>query len=313
MVFRHFKLLRGATASPFYAEDKTAHELVDLNCGRWKLLNTPPLLVYVYFVVNGVRYWALLTPSGLMLYRKEGSKTKYLGRRPLEEVRRLLAQAGAETLQRIKSDVEAVRQALGQKPAQTAQPPSLTWKKDGHTYWLLQYGRTFYVYTKGPSTKHKPRLIEKSDISGVIGRVVAAGALHVLEALRALVNGLYSAVANLVKPQTERTSNGAQKAHREAPQVSRREAEAALREVKKELSRAVKKWGDKWRAENRDYWGEPDREWLKERLWEFIDDNMHLIEKILPYDDLLDKFADAVAEAAAGYLTRSDALEILKP
>jgi hypothetical protein len=38
---------------------------------------------------------------------------------------------------------------------------------------------------------------------------------------------------------------------------------------------------------------------------------MHLVEKILPYEDLLDKFADAVEEAAAGHLTRTDVLEIL--
>ncbi len=156
----------------------------------------------MYFVINGVRHWALLTPSGLMLYQREGSKTKYLGRRPLEEVRRLLAQAGAEAIQRIKAELETVKQAVeSQKTtAQTAQP-SLTWKKDGHTYWLLQYARSFYVYMKGPATKHKPRLVEKSDISGVNGRIVAAGALHVPEALRLLINGLHAAVADLLKPQ----------------------------------------------------------------------------------------------------------------
>jgi hypothetical protein len=173
----------------------------------------------VYLVVDGVKYWIMLGPSGPTLYRREGSKTKYLGRRPLEEVRRLLAQAGAEALQRIKSDVEVVRQALErQKPAQTAQP-SLTWKKDGHTYWLLQYGRTFYVYMKGPTTKHRPKLVEKTDVTGVIGRLVAAGAFHVLEALRLLINGLYAAAADLLKASAE--------ARREA-EVLRREAEEAL-------------------------------------------------------------------------------------
>jgi len=262
----------------------------------------------VYFVAGGVRYWVLLTPSGLMLYRRDGLRTKYLSRRPLEEVRRLLAQASAETLQRIKSDVEAVRQALGQRPTQTAQAPSLTWRKDGHTYWLLQYGRTFYVYMKGPSTRHKPRLVEKTDVTGVIGRVLAAGALHVLEALRALVNGLHAAVVDLLRPRS-----AAEASHREA-QASRREAEEAFRRLTSELRRAVERWDEKWRreAEERGYWGEPDDEWLKERLSDFIDENMYLLEKILPYQDLLDKFADAVVEAAAGRLTRSDALEILK-
>jgi hypothetical protein len=50
----------------------------------------------VYFIVNGVKYWIMPGPSGFLLYKKEGSKTKYLGRQPLEEVKRLLAQAGAE-------------------------------------------------------------------------------------------------------------------------------------------------------------------------------------------------------------------------
>jgi hypothetical protein len=255
----------------------------------------------VYLVVGGVKYWIMLGPSGPTLYRKEGSKTEYLGRRPLEEVKRLLAQAGAETVLRIKSDIETVRQALeSQKTTATAQP-SLTWKKDGHTYWLLLYAKSVYVYVKGPSTKHRPKLVEKSDISGVIGRLVAAGALHVLEALRALVNGLHAAVADLL-----------QEAKKPAAEVaSRREAEDAFRELRRELSRAVKRWDEEWRMKARD-WGGPDREWLRERLREFVDENVHLIEKMLPHPDLKDKFADAVEEATAGYLTRSDALEILK-
>ena len=190
----------------------------------------------MYLVINGVRYWVLLSPSGLMLYQREGLKTKYLGRQPLEEVRRLLAQAGADALQRIKSDVEAVRQALeGQRPAQTAQTPSLTWKKDGHTYWLLVYAKSVYIYMKGPSTRHRPRLVEKTDVSGVVGRVLTAGALHVLEALRLVVNGLYAAVSDMVKASAEtreeskkpQTPPSKPQTSAEA-QVSRREAEEAF-------------------------------------------------------------------------------------
>jgi hypothetical protein len=63
-----------------------------------------------------------------------------------------------------------------------------------------------------------------------------------------LVNGLHAAVADLLKPpakpQAEKTSSGAQKA-----QVSRREAEAALKELRRELSRAVKKWSEMWSLE----------------------------------------------------------------
>jgi hypothetical protein len=115
----------------------------------------------VYFLVDGVRYWVLLTPSGLVLYRREGSKTRHLGRRSIAEVKEMLAKAGAEAVQKIKAELEAVKQAVeSQKPAQTAQTTqTLTWKKDSHTYWLLQYGRTFYVYMKGPSTRHRPRLV----------------------------------------------------------------------------------------------------------------------------------------------------------
>jgi hypothetical protein len=267
----------------------------------------------VYLVVDGVKYWALLTPSGLMLYQKEGAKSRYLGRRSVAEVKEMLAKAGAEALQRIKSDVEAVRQALeGQRPAQTAQP-SLTWKKEGHTYWILVYSTSFYVYMKGPSTRHKPRLVEKTDISGVVGRVLAAGAVHVLEALRALVNGLHAAVSDLLKPQSAETRREVSR-KAEVAQASRKEAEEAFRELRRELSRAVKKWDERWRreAEEKGYWGGPDREWLRERLWEFINENMYLLEKILPYEDLKNKFADAVEEAAYRHLTRSDVLEALK-
>ncbi len=257
----------------------------------------------MYFLVDGVRYWALLTPSGLMLYRREGSKTKYLGRRPIAEVKEMLTKAGTEAIQRIKTELETVKQAVeSQKPAQKAQTTqTLTWKKDGHTYWLLQYGRTFYVYMKGPSTRHRPKLVEKTDVSGIIGRVLAAGAAHVLEALRLLINGLHATVSDLLRPQRSAAGEA---------QVPRREAEEAFRELRRELSRAVKRWDEEWRMKARD-WGGPDRKWLKERLSEFVDENVHLLEKILPHPDLKDKFADAVEEASAGHLTRRDVLEAL--
>jgi hypothetical protein len=253
----------------------------------------------VYLVVGGVRYWIMPGPSKLLVYKKEGSKTRYLGRWSLEEVRRLLAQAGADALQRIKSDIETVKQVVeSQKTtAQTAQP-SLTWKKDGHTYWLLQYGQTFYVYMKGPSTKHKPRLIEKSDINGVIGRLVAAGALHVLEALRLVVNGLYSAVVDLLRPQL---------------QVSRREAEEALVALRRGLRREVAAWREKYMLRmEREGLYEVDPRWVREDLAEFLRENRHLVEKILPYRDLVNDLADAVEEETYGYLTRYDVLELLK-
>ena len=258
----------------------------------------------MYLVVNGVRYWVLLSPSGPMLYRREGSRTKYLGRRPIAEIKEMLAKAGAEAVQRIKTELETVKQAVeSQKPPQKAQTvQTLTWKKDGHTYWILQYGTSFYIYVKGPSTKHRPKLVEKTDVSGVIGRVVAAGAAHVLEGLRLLINGLHAAVADLVRPQRSAAGEA---------QVLRREAEDAFRELRRELSRAVKRWDEEWRMKARD-WGGPDRKWLRERLRKFVDENVHLLEKILPHQDLKNKFADAVEEDTAGHLTRSDALEILE-
>jgi hypothetical protein len=264
----------------------------------------------VYFVINGAKYWVMPGPSGLLVYRREGSKTMYLGRRSIAEIKEMLAKAGAEAVLRIKADIEAIKQAVeSQKPAQMAQTTqTLTWKKDGHTYWLLQYGRTFYVYMKGPTTRHRPRLVEKTDVSGVVGRVLAAGAAHILEALRALVNGIYAAVADLLKASAEAHR---QVSHREA-QVPRREAEEAFRELRSELRRAVKRWDERWRREVGEYGGPPDRKWLRESLSEFIKAELYLVEKILPYEDLVGKFADAVEEAAAGHLTRSDVLEVLE-
>jgi hypothetical protein len=243
-------------------------------------------------------------PSGLLVYKREGSKTRYLGRWSLEEVRRLLAQAGAEALQKIKSDIEAVKQAVERQKttAQTTQP-SLSWKKDGHTYWILQYGTSFYIYVKGPSTRHKPRLIEKTDVTGVISRVVAAGALHVLEALRLLINGIYSAVADLLKASAE--------TRREA-EVSRREAEEAFGALRRGLRREVAAWREKYRLRmEREGLYEVDPRWVREDLAEFLRENRHLLEKILPHRDLVDDLADAVEEETYGYLTRYDVLQAL--
>jgi hypothetical protein len=279
----------------------------------------------------------MVGPSGVVLYQREGSKTKYLGRRPLEEVKRLLAQAGAEAIQRIKTDLETIKQAVeSQKPTQTSQPsqqPSLTWKKDGHTYWLLLYAKSFYIYMKGPSTRHKPRLVEKTDVSGVVGRVVAAGALHVLEALRLLINGLYAAVADLLRPRSAAEAREASKpqappsmpqapaaeARREAPrkaeevQVSRREAEAALKELKHWLRREIERWREKYshRIEKEGLY-DVDPDWVREDFAEFLRENRHLLEKILPYKDLVDKFVDAAVDAVQGYLARREVLEFLE-
>jgi gas vesicle protein len=262
------------------------------------------------FAVNGVKYWIMLGPSGLTLYRKEGSKTRYLGRRSITEIKEMLAKTDAETLQQIKSDIETIKLALeNQKTAAQPTPEAtqtLTWKKDDHTYWLVLYAKSVYIYMKGPSTRHIPKLVEKTDINGVISHVAAADALHVLEALQLLINGLYTAVSDLTKPPAEeKPLSKPQEA-----QTSRKEAEKALKELKRELSRAIKKWSEE--LKRKASWGGPDKKWLKEKLSELISDNSHLVEKILPHQDLLNKFADAVAEAAAGYLTRSDVLEILK-
>ncbi|MFZ8809278.1 MAG: hypothetical protein ACO2PN_14390, partial [Pyrobaculum sp.] len=234
----------------------------------------------------------------------------------------MLTKADAEEVQRLKAELEAIKQAVEMKQAvesqkttaQTAQTPSLTWRKNDHTYWILQYGTSFYIYMKGPSTRHRPKLVEKTDINGVINHVAAADALHVLEALRLLINGLHAAVSDLAKPPTEEKPPA--EAPRKPPsqpqetQTSRNEAEEALRELKRELSRAVKKWSEELKRKTS--WGGPDKKWIKDKLSEFVADNSHLVEKILPHQDLLNKFADAVAEAAAGYLTRSDVLDALK-
>jgi hypothetical protein len=211
----------------------------------------------------------------------------------------MLAKAGAEAVQKIKAELEAVKQAVeSQKPAQTAQTTqTLTWKKDSHTYWLLQYGRTFYVYMKGPTTRHRPKLVEKTDVSGVVGRLVAAGALHVLEALRLIINGLHAAVADLLRPQ---------------PQASRREAEEALVALRRRLRREVAAWREKYRLRmEREGLYEVDPRWVREDLAEFLRENRHLLEKILPHRDLVDHLADAVEEETYRYLTRSDVLETL--
>ncbi len=263
----------------------------------------------MYFVVNGVRYWVLLSPSGLMLYQRDGSKTRYNGRRSIAEVKKMLARAGAEAVQKIKADLETIKQAVeSQKPAQTAQP-SLTWKKDGHTYWLLQYGRTFYVYMKGPSTRHRPRLVEKTDVSGVVGRLVAAGALHVLEALRALINGLHAAVVDLLRPRSAEVRREVSRKAEEA-QVSRREAEEALVALRRGLRREVAAWREKYMLRmEREGLYEVDPRWVREDLVEFLRENRHLLEKILPH--LVDDLADAVEEETYGYVTRYDVLEAL--
>ena len=282
----------------------------------------------MYLVIDGVKYWIMLGPSGPTLYRREGSKTKYLGRRPTAEIKEMLSKAGAEAVQRIKAELEAVKQAVeSQKTtAQTAQTPSLTWKKDGHTYWLLLYAKSVYVYMKGPSTKHKPRLIEKTDVSGAIGRLVAAGALHVLEALRLIINGLHAAVVDLLRPRSAAEAREASKpqaplskpqasaeAHREAPQVSRRVAEAALKELKHWLRREIEAWREKYsRRMEIEGLHEPDPDWVREDLAQFVREYRHLLEKILPHPDIKDRFVDAAVEATYGYLTRRGVLEILE-
>ena len=268
----------------------------------------------MYFVINGAKYWVMPGPSGLLLYQRERSRTKYLGRRSIAEIKEMLAKAGAEAVQKIKTELETIKQAVeSQKTtAQTVQTPSLTWKKDGHTYWLLLYAKSVYVYMKGPSTRHKPRLIEKTDVSGVIGRLVVAGAAHVLEALRLVVNGLYAVVVDLVRPRSAEVRREASRKAAEK-RASRREAEEALVALRRGLRREVAAWREKYKLRmEREGLYEVDPRWVREDLAEFLRENRHLLEKILPHRDLVNDLADAVEEETYGYLTRHDVLEVLK-
>jgi hypothetical protein len=103
-------------------------------------------------------------------------------------------------------------------------------------------------------------------------------------------------------------------ARREAPQASRREAEAALKELKHWLRREIERWREKYsrRMESEGLY-DVDPDWVREDFAYFVREYQHLLEKILPYSDLLDKFLDAAVEATYGYLTRSDVLKILTP
>jgi hypothetical protein len=153
--------------------------------------------------------------------------------------------------------------------------------------------------------------VEKTDVSGVIGRVLAAGALHVLEALRALVNGLHAAVVDLLRPRSAEARREASRKAEEA-QVSRKEAEEAFGALRRGLRREVAAWREKYRLRmEREGLYEVDPRWVREDLAEFLRENRHLLEKILPHRDLVDHLADAVEEETYGYLTRYDVLETL--
>jgi hypothetical protein len=64
----------------------------------------------VYLVVDGVKYWIMPGPSGFLLYRKRARRRSTSAAGQLEEVKEMLAKAGAEAVQKIKTDVEAVKQ-----------------------------------------------------------------------------------------------------------------------------------------------------------------------------------------------------------
>jgi len=252
----------------------------------------------VYFVAEGVRYWLVIGPGGYILYRKEGSRTRYVGRRTLEEVRRLLAAADPRALAAAEAELEEAARALEAEGPPEPAARSLTWRAGGGTCWPLMYGATVHIYCKGPGTGHRPKLVERTDVEGLVRRLRAEGAMHVAAALKSLVDGLRSAVADLLK-------RPAAEAPAEAP---RGEAEEALEELRRELARAVRRWGSEGGGGP---WG-PDREWLREKVAEFLDENAHLVERVLPHPDLLGKLADAVEEETRGYLTRSDVLEVLE-
>ena len=253
----------------------------------------------MYFVVEGVRYWLVIGPGGYLLYRKEGSRTRYMGRRTLEEVRRLLAAADPRALAAAEAELEEAARALEGPPGSAAR--SLTWRAGGGTCWPLMYGTTVHIYCKGPGTGHRPKLVERTDVEGLVRRLRAEGAMHVAAALKSLVDGLHAAVADLLKPQRPAA---------EAQRPPRREAEEALEELRRELARAVKRWGERWGGEGGP-WG-PDREWLREKVAEFLDENRHLVERVLPYRDLRDRLADAVEEATAGHILGGDVLRMLR-
>jgi hypothetical protein len=111
-------------------------------------------------------------------------------------------------------------------------------------------------------------------------------------------------VVDLLRPRSAET-------RREA---SRREAEEAFVALRRRLRREVAAWREKYRLRmEREGLYEVDPRWVREDLAEFLRENRHLLEKILPHRDLLHDLADAVEEEETyGYVARSDVLEILK-
>jgi hypothetical protein len=97
----------------------------------------------------------------------------------------------------------------------------LSFKRDGNTYWFLADAalRRFYLYVKGPSTRHKAKYLGRRSLTDVVNLAVSAGALHVVDALSRLVSRLEKALekaAEEVRAKAEEAAERIAEAIRES-------------------------------------------------------------------------------------------------
>ena len=160
-----------------------------------------------------VKTWLLLTGGGVLVYRREGGKTRYLGRYPLEALSN--ADVDYDELVRLREDLRRAKPPTA-GAGSAAEAGGLSFKKDGHTYWLLADPalRAFYLYTKGPSTRHKAKYLGRRSLGDVVNLAVSAGALHVLAVLSRLVNKLENALDRAIREVRREAEEAAERLRR---------------------------------------------------------------------------------------------------
>gem|GEM_PF-4546114 len=193
-----------------------------------------------------MKTWLLIAGGGVLAYRREGGRTRYLGRYPLEALSN--ADVDFDELTKMRDGLREAKRSLPQaKPASGEAAGGLSFRKDGHTYWFLADAalRRFYLYVKGPSTRHKAKYLGRRSLTDVVNLAVSAGALHVVDALSRLVSRLEKALEKAAEELRRKAEEAAERLKRRVARLAERLYYAEPREAARRIAEEIKD-SDEW-------------------------------------------------------------------
>jgi len=153
-----------------------------------------------------------------------------------------------DELTKMRDGLREAKRSLPQaKPASGEAAGGLSFKIDGHTYWFLADAalRRFYLYVKGPSTRHKAKYLGRRSLTDVVNLAVSAGALHVVDALSRLVSRLEKALEKAAEEVRAKAEEAAERLKRRVARLAERLGHHSPEEAAERIAEAIRE-SEEW-------------------------------------------------------------------